>query len=163
MCRICLSEYRQEIDDLAQKKILLTAIKEVYYPLLKEQYTEHGFYSALRNHINKKHFIQMKALDKAKERSVPDNSPKTIEEYAQKTLEMGFTPEMLNKVNPQIILQAQKILIEKDKAKAQNDFLKLAMQKMMSGLITPGDIEEGEILDDPIRAISGLISSNSES
>lgn len=74
------------------------------------------------------------------------SKPSTMEEYAQRLLEMGFNENQMKKVSPSVIINAQKLLIEKEKVKLQNDALQLAMIKMMSGLIGEEDVPNQSLL-----------------
>lgn len=164
-CKICRHpEARAEIESLYRKHIPMKQIAlwmgKKYFPSV----TEMSFYDTLRRHIGNNHAPTMESVKRSASDSLPeelkeqviDKDPalhieekmqqqaqsgkkRTVEDYAQMLLEMGFTKEMLHKVNPKNILEAQKVLIEKEKAKNERDMLQIAMAKMMSGLIGPRD------------------------
>lgn len=161
-CKVCQSPFRRDIEKLHRKGYGPTEIAKHYW-------TEMG-YAHLKNcadkmrlHFLKKHpppiedivpVTPLLALEQEKEAKLmpvkesTKGYPMNIENYAQELLEMGFTEDMMKKVRPAQILQAQKILIEKEKLKTQRDALKFTMAKFMAGLATPEDeIEMRSIAD----------------
>lgn len=76
--------------------------------------------------------------------------PISVEEYAQRILERGLSDSQMKKLSPSVIIQAQKLLIDKDKIKTQHDALKIAMFKMMSGLLKEEDVPPITLQDEPI-------------
>lgn len=158
-CRICKSEVHADIDKLLKKGYSKTEVIRIHKDYFKGV-PEVNMFASLTNHIKAKHPPALETLklkvneEKKREEEVVTNgngvtigNKKTLEEYAQILLEEGFTPDQMKKINPAIILQGQKLLIEKDKVKTQNDLLRLSMQKMMAGMVTPGDLIDGQVID----------------
>lgn len=148
-CRICSSPHRKDIESLIKKKVITKDIARHYAETFETNVD--NLYSSLRLHIENSHpplISQLPELSTYKpepsEGSIEPTKPKTIEEYAQRVLDLGFTEEQLKKVNPAVIIQAQKVLIEKQKAENQRDALKLTMSRLFSGLITPKQIKEAQ-------------------
>lgn len=69
------------------------------------------------------------------------DAPKSIDDYAEFLLRKGFTdPNVLSKISPATIIQAQKILMERDKKKEEMDLLRNTLFKVMAGLLSEEDI-----------------------
>lgn len=149
-CQICESEYREEIDGVAKKGIRVTDIAKVYFDLYG--ISEEAMYKSLKRHLRGKHPPSIYSLDitpirLAKAKNKYTEGPMNIDTYAQVLLEEGFKPEQIRKLSPGHILTAQRILIEKQKAKAEEDAIRIGMAKLMSGLATTSDLIEGEVVN----------------
>lgn len=153
-CRICTSEHRKDIDLLLKNKVGYTTISREYYPYLKDAYSnEKSLAESVRTHNIKKHPPSVKDLPvkaaenyKPKVKNTKEGEPMTVEVWAQKLLELGFDPDQLKKVKINNIIAAQKLLIDKEKNKIQEDALKITMARLMSGQFkgTPPPILDGE-------------------
>lgn len=170
-CRVCISPYRKDIELLLKKNVMQMDIARHYAPFFEIDVRK--LYESILTHTEKKHppligeIPQLSTYEPPKPpepapQAEPDVTPKqkvTIEEYAGKLLDMGMSEEQLKKVNPQVILQAQKILIEKQKAENQRDVLRLAMERLFSGLMKPKHvtevIQDGSIVEEAILPEGG--------
>lgn len=137
-CLICKSPYGKEIRD--------SYSQGVQGPKLYKKYKEPLEYTATG-----KSFYQMLWRCKHDDHKLPEperTSDYTLEEYTRKLMEAGMdNPEMFSgkKISHNAIIAAQRALIEKEKAKVQNDAMKMAMIQFArgSGLRLP----EGVVLD----------------
>lgn len=153
-CSICNGPVRDEIDLAIKRGAAMPEVARAYHVAHNKTYDQ--FYPSLYSHVKKKHPPSVNsALKKVTVSKLPppppapapgsqieplqNQQPVTIENFAQKLLEKGFTSEMMGKVTPNVIIQAQKVLIEKDKLKVQNNALKFAMLKFMSGMADEAD------------------------
>lgn len=141
-CLICQSPHRKELDSLLKKRIPVFELVDAYYHFFANLYkNETSFSAALNSHYKKKHPPSLAE-------ALPKNSiltkdiqpmPATTENYAQQLLEAGMDPVKIATAKHADIIGAQRLLIEKEKLKLQNDALKLAMIKFMAGLSDPED------------------------
>jgi hypothetical protein len=157
-CRICKSPVRGDIDKLLAKNIPLREIAVSYlryFPAV----VENNLYQSLLHHKNKKHppMISSIKLDSlptqapVEESSEPEK-PLSIDDYFDQILKKGFSPEVMGKLSPAQIIQAQKIIYERSKTKEQNTLLLDTLKSFMSGLVTAEDEER-------VRQIEGEQSS----
>lgn len=149
-CPVCTNPYyHSEIDQALLAGHSYEDVAGAFYPPLTQFFTsKEQLLNFITRHAVEKH---TKALQKTEVKlpAAPEPSavlkqkdhPITIEGWAQKLLEMGFEPEILKKLKPSDIVAAQRLLIEKEKLKLQNDSLKLAMLKFMSGLSDESDLQ----------------------
>lgn len=160
ICRICKSEYRDEIEKLGKRNIPFKDITKAYLRYF-EGVSEIAFFNSVKRHLKGKHPPLIENMDitpnrdKQSEESI---KPATPEAYAQALLEIGMSPEMLThkRIKHGDVVKAQNLLIEKQKAENQKNALSLIMSKLLSGLIKKEDIMEGEVIKDesPVGAIA---------
>lgn len=144
MCFICQSPFRKEINSFLKKRVAINDIIEQYFD--KFLYTSTTkFRRALITH--KVHPLPLSDFlnkDKPSHFSPPtslNGKPTDFKDYADEMLKRAFSPEMLGKLSPNAIIQAQRLLLERDKLKNQNDAMRNMWLKLMAGIIT---MVEGE-------------------
>lgn len=150
-CRICKSPIRSDIDKLLDKNVPATEVALAvakYFPAVAEV----NLYQSILVHKNKKHpplpsDIKLDTITFEKEVpepvqesiSIEPEKPQTIDDYFDQILKQGFSPEVMRKLSPAQIIQAQKIIYERTKTKEQNTLLMDILKSMMSGLVTEED------------------------
>lgn len=150
-CPICTSAFKSELEDSVKSGVLFKDLFEKYGPILN--LTFKTFENRLSTHMNKH-------VEKPEVQEVEYEGPKTIEALAQVLLERGFKPEMVKKAGYKDIIASQQVLIAKQQAKTQENALKLAMAKMMSGLIDEKDIPFLKEVTDGLPAPSKSLEEN---
>lgn len=94
-------------------------------------------------------FGEEEQVEEQEEEEIPqpieeEKAPQTMDDYAKRLLQLGFTKEMLDKATPSMIIQAQKMLIEQEKINNQNNVYLQVLKKMMAGTVTQEDIQKLE-------------------
>ena len=176
-CRICESPYRDEIERLIKKGIAQKEVYTTFAPAfetapvnLKMSFYKHfkkkhpplldpvpqRSYLAERNQIKQEQQARDAQIAPPTQNKVANtNSP---EAYAERLLELGFSPELMNskKVSHKDIVSAQKLLIEKERVKNERDALKISLLKLMAGNIRENETIPGEIIsEDDMQQLMG--------
>lgn len=144
-CKICVSPYRGEIEELYKRKVPMSDINRKYCKLFDSN--EINFYSTITRHINKKHPPIIRT------EPIPIEERKHIgfDEYADMLLQEGAVSVMTNpeKITHSAVIAAKRTQIEEAKAKNQIDATKLLMLKFFRG-----NAIEGEVVED-VKQIGG--------
>ena len=146
-CFICRSQYAREIRDAYDQGVVAPQIFKKYQSLLDYKAKLASFYQMLWRCKHDNH--KLPELP-----SVMGDG--TFEDYAQKLMAAGMNPDMFTgkKISHNAIIAAQRALIEKEKAKVQNDAMKIAMIAFFRG--NGARLPEGVVID------AELIPSNTE-
>lgn len=148
-CKICLSPLREEIDSLIRRRVSRADLSEYYWKKLGYESANALLVSFPPHKNHPKRLADILNKKEAKKEppkevipptpQTTSSSPKSLEAYAQLLLERATDPEMMKKLSPNVILQAQKIILEKEKAKTERDNIRHYWLKMMSGLLQEED------------------------
>ena len=159
-CRICSSQYCNDINNFIQRGYKPSDIAKKYLPLFPGSSYE-SFYVTVRNHKNDKHIGQIPdpvvqaELDKVRIDKGPGN---TFEGYSERLLAVGMSEDMMKpgKVSHSHIIAAERTKIEKEKLQLQVNAQKMLIIKFLRGL---PDLKqqsiEGEINGDNIPLNAG--------
>ena len=136
-CKICVSPYRQEIEELRKRGVEMLTIARKYHKLFNSE--EENFYVVTQRHFKKKHPPVLGDPIPIEERKHV-----SFEEYADRLLQEGALSATLNpeKISHGHVIAAKRTLIEEAKAKNSIDATKLMLMKFFRG-----NAIEGEIVD----------------
>lgn len=150
-CSICLSNLREEIDGLLKKGYMATDIARKYHQAFNTSFPV--FYHSLRNHTFRKHPPRLVPPDQQIE--IDKTKIVSFEAYKDRLFKAGMSEEMFDtkKIRHSDLIAAERVSIEKQKLKTQQDALKLAMVKFMRG-----EAEDEEVID----GREGIIKENTE-
>lgn len=155
-CAICQSPFRDELESLWKNpKVKRMQLYNKYIGSLPIKQTFGNWYAMMRRHVNEKHGKANQIIVKFNNDSELANPQHTVESFAQKLLELGMVK--VQSMNPgdvaiKDVIQAQRLLIEKDKLKMGQDTMMLQMAKLFA---PPGIVEGEEVSDATSRFIEG--------
>ena len=144
-CSICVSSVATELTEAKKLGVKTGKLYKKFVSATGYRGDQHAFYMMLYRHTAAGHAaIVPQKQELAKEEL-------TLENYAEKLLRRAMEdPEMMEgkKISHQAVIAAQKVLIEKDKVRTENNTLKNAFLQLFRGQglrLPEGMVIEGEL------------------